>query len=369
MLITLDDLRRFAIARSLFKPTTLKRALDRLGFVQADPIRAPARAQDLILRHRVKDYHTGDLERLYPKLGIEEDFFVVYGFLTRRIHALMHPRANAGVPAEGSGTWPTAREKRARLLLEFVQERGAVHPREVDSYFAHGTVKNYWGGSSNATTHLLAAMHYRGMVRVARRERGVRIYAVHQHGSEPVDPAERLARIDALVDVAVRLYAPLPGPCLSDLVRRLRFAVPQWRSELSNALKRAKQRLSHARIDCVDWYWPVEEDVTGFEPTGNVRFLTPFDPVVWDRNRFELLWGWQYRFEAYTPPPKRKLGYYAMPLLWRDRVLGWANLSVEKGRLKSESGYVESSAPRDRSFKRELAAELDRMRFFLSIGR
>ena len=56
MPITLDDLRRFTVARSLFTPTTLKRALHRLGFVQADPIRAPARAQDLILRHRVKDY-------------------------------------------------------------------------------------------------------------------------------------------------------------------------------------------------------------------------------------------------------------------------------------------------------------------------
>src|SRR5436190_12749547 len=146
MLITLDDLRRFAVARSLFKPTTLKRALDRLGFVQADPIRAPARAQDLILRHRVKDYHAGDLERLYPRLGIEEDFFVVYGFLTRPIQALMHPRANAGVPAEGAGPRPAAREKRARLLLDFVREHGAVHPREVDSYFSHGTVRNYWGG-------------------------------------------------------------------------------------------------------------------------------------------------------------------------------------------------------------------------------
>src|SRR5438034_972333 len=145
MLITLDALRRFAVARSLFKPTTLKRALDRLGFVQADPIRAPARAQDLILRHRVKDYHAGDLERLYPRLGIEEDFFVVYGFLARPIQALMHPRANAGVPAEGSDAWPAAREKRARLLLEFVRARGAVHPRDVDSYFSHGTVKNYWG--------------------------------------------------------------------------------------------------------------------------------------------------------------------------------------------------------------------------------
>jgi len=63
MLITLDDLRRFAVARSFFTPTSLKRALHRLGFVQADPIRAPARAQDLTLRHRVQDYRAGDLER------------------------------------------------------------------------------------------------------------------------------------------------------------------------------------------------------------------------------------------------------------------------------------------------------------------
>ena len=120
----------------------------------------------MILRHRVKDYHAGDLERVYSKLGIEEDFFIVYGFLTKRVQALMHPRANAGVPAEGSGPWPPRRERRARLLLDFVETRGAVHPREVDSHFSHGTVKNYWGGSSNATTHLLAAMHYRGMLRL-----------------------------------------------------------------------------------------------------------------------------------------------------------------------------------------------------------
>jgi uncharacterized protein YcaQ len=58
--MTLDDVRRFAVARSLFPPTTLKRALHKLGFVQADPIRAPARAQDLILRHRVTGYRAGD---------------------------------------------------------------------------------------------------------------------------------------------------------------------------------------------------------------------------------------------------------------------------------------------------------------------
>ena len=76
MPITLAHLRRYAIARSLFKPTTLGRAIGKLGFVQADPIRAPARAQDLTLRHRVAGYRAGDLERRYPRLPLEEDFFV-----------------------------------------------------------------------------------------------------------------------------------------------------------------------------------------------------------------------------------------------------------------------------------------------------
>src|SRR5499425_3423226 len=97
MLITLDGLRRFAVARSLFKPTTLNRALDRLGFVQADPIRSPARAQDLILRHRVRGYRAGDLERRYASLDIEEDVLYAYGFLPRTVWQLLHPRNLGGM--------------------------------------------------------------------------------------------------------------------------------------------------------------------------------------------------------------------------------------------------------------------------------
>jgi uncharacterized protein len=365
--MTLDDVRRFAVARSLFPPTTLKRALHKLGFVQADPIRSPARAQDLILRHRVAGYRVGDLERRYAALGIEEDFFVVYGFVTRSLQALMHPRPDARVPAEGVDVWSAKEKRRAQLLLEFVRERGAVHPREVDDHFAHGTVKNYWGGSSNATTHLLSAMHYRGMVRIVRRESGIRIYAAHQHGPEPADTAERHARLDALVDAAVGIYAPLPAACLSDLVRRLRFAVPQWRGELKGALERVKQRLAHARVDGVDWYWPAEEKVARRASPDSVRLLTPFDPLVWDRDRFEILWGWVYRFEAYTPAPKRKLGYYALPMLWRDSAIGWANLAVKNGELECDFGYVESQPPRERAFRRELADEVERVRVFLGL--
>src|SRR3989442_10585935 len=111
MLITLDDLRRFAVAHSLFTPTTLKRALHRLGFVQADPIRAPARAQDLTLRHRVRGYRAGDLERRYATLGVEEDTFINYGFVPSAVFALMHPRADIS-------HWSPGRRKKVQALLD-----------------------------------------------------------------------------------------------------------------------------------------------------------------------------------------------------------------------------------------------------------
>src|SRR6185369_6592569 len=108
--------------------------------------------------------------------------------------------------------------------------------REVDAHFSYGTVTNYWGGASSASTHLLDAMHYRGVLRVVRREAGIRIYAAHEHPGGSRDAATRRARLDALVDVIVGTYAPLPAASLSNLVRRLRFAVPQWAGELDRAL-------------------------------------------------------------------------------------------------------------------------------------
>ena len=365
---TLDQLRRFAVARSLFAPTTLKRAVHKLGFVQADPIRAPARAQDLTLRHRVKAYCAGDLERRYASLGVEEDFFVNYGFLPAPLQVLMHPRS-------GTQPWSAAKKRQAQDLLAFVRERGAVHPREVDAHFAHGRAVNAWGGSSNATTHLLDAMHYRGLLRVARRDAGIRLYAAHEHehehecGGSGLDAAARRVRLDALVDVVVQKYAPLPATSLTGLIARLRFAAPQWHSELKAAALRAKQRLAHERVDGTDWYWPTGERLPRSTPDDTLRLLAPFDPVVWDRRRFELFWGWAYRFEAYTPAPKRKLGYYALPMLWRDQVIGWGNVAVKDGSLVSSFGYTAGRAPRDAVFRAGLRDEMERMRVFLGAQR
>jgi uncharacterized protein YcaQ len=366
MRLTLEHLRRYAIARSLFKPTSLGRAITKLGFVQADPIRAPARAQDLTLRHRVAGYRAGDLERRYPRLALEEDFFVNYGYLPRANHQLMHPRTARTV-------WTPARAAQAAAVLDFIRARGTVHPREVDAHFAHGKVSNWFGGSSNASTQLLDVMHYRGLLRVARREGGTRVYAVRETAAAPdaaaTDPLTASARMDALVDVVIQKYAPLPARSLGQLLSLLGGGAPQWRGQRAETLARAKQRLAHARLDDIDWYWPAAERPASvrWRPDEGVRLLTPFDPIVWDRRRFEIFWGWTYRFEAYTPPPKRKLGYYALPLLWHERVVGWGNVTAVDGRLRSTFGYVDGRAPRDPAFRAGLEAELARMRDFLGL--
>ncbi|HXT68246.1 MAG TPA: crosslink repair DNA glycosylase YcaQ family protein [Vicinamibacterales bacterium] len=346
------------MARSLFTPRTLEHAFERFGFVQADPIRAPARAQDLTLRHRVAGYKAGDLDRLYGGLGVEEDVFINYGFVSRELHALMHPREQP--PAISK---PRSRRQK---LLAFVRDKGDVHPTEVDAHFAHGTVTNYWGGSSNATTHLLEDMHYRGWLRVTGRDKGIRRYAIRPDTPLPRE-LSRQERIDSLVDVVVNKYAPLPAPSLAYVVGRLRYAVPQWRGLIPTALERARRRLVRERVHGIDWYWPAGEHPESGSAQDDLRFLTPFDPIVWDRRRFELLWGWPYRFEAYTPAKKRRFGYYAMPVLWRSEVIGWANLSVVGGTLDATFGYAARRPPRDRAFSRQLDREVERFKEFLAL--
>jgi uncharacterized protein len=357
---SLDDLCRHALARSLFRPTTLPQALHRLGFVQADPIRAPARAQDLSLRQRVRDYRAGDLERRYARLPIEEDYFVNYGYLPRATHQLMHPRT-------ARTEWPASRWKQAHAVLDFVRERGVVHPREVDAAFAHGKTQNWFGGSTNASTQLLDGMHYRGLLRVARRESGTRLYALRAEGAGADDPDRAF---DTLIDVVLHKYAPLPVRSLSELVSALRYGVPQWAERRRTALQRVLDRSPQATVDGQRWVWPEGENPRSrrHRLDDTLRLLAPFDPVVWDRRRFEAFWGWPYRFEAYTPAPQRVRGYYALPLLWRGRVDGWGNLSVADGRLQAQIGWQHGQAPADPGWRPALEAELARMTQFLGLA-
>ncbi|MFN8549844.1 MAG: crosslink repair DNA glycosylase YcaQ family protein [Candidatus Obscuribacterales bacterium] len=348
---SVHHLRALAIQNSLFAPTTLHDAIGRLGFVQADPIRSPATAQDLILRQRVKNYRVGDLDRKYASLNLEEDYLYAYGFLPNENWQLLHPRKSDALSAV------------EQKVLSVVRKYGAMHPRELEEHCGKERVINAWGGYSKATTHALEHLHRRGLLRVVRREKGIRIYEANLNKPVVLSEKERSVR---LVKLVANIFAPSPLKTLQSL----RFSRPEScnvREVMATLI--AGSELKTVDVDNIRYVLPshllaiADEE---YEPPPVVRFLAPFDPLIWDRSRFELFWNWSYRFEAYTPVAKRVRGYYSLPLLWRDDIIGWANVRNLDGQLEVETGFV-SRRPRDANFKSELAKEIERMRHFLRI--
>jgi uncharacterized protein YcaQ len=356
----LPELRAHAVARSLRPAATIADAMARMRFLQLDPIRAPARAADLILRQRVEGYRAGDLEREYPKLGLVEDYLHVYGVLTPDARALLHPRS-AALRFRVEREHP----RLASRVLAHVARQGETHPRDLAVLGRHTTV-NGWGSDSAATTRVLEALHFRGKLHVARRANGIKVYTLASGRAEASrSPAERAREILRLL---LDLYAPLPEASFREMARMV------TESSLSPALRAralaafaAGADVARLDLDGAPWLMPAGE---ALEALGDdrVRFLAPFDPVVWDRRRFERFWGWQYRLEAYTPPPRRKFGYYALPMLWREDAIGWVNAQARDGVLLVEPGYVRG-APRAASFRRELAQECERLRAFVGARR
>lgn len=358
---TLAQIRHYAARRSIGRPTGLREAIETLGFVQADPIRAPARAQDLILRHRVRAYRAGQLEREYPGLGVEEDYFVNYGFLSRDLHTLLHPRS----PVRGAGIEQMAPGVSTRVL-EFIAANGPTDSRALVAAIGKQQVVSGWGQGAEATTRALDSLHFRGLLRVARRNNGNKVFELAPAGLEPDGAAPVEERARRLLLGIVRLYAPVASSTLVMLTRFLGQGAPEVGEAAKKLLRDpAFEELVTMDVEGVRYTWPRDEDPGGDAPE-KVRFLAPFDPVCWDRVRFAHLHGWAYRFEAYTPPARRIRGYYSLPLLWRERIIGWANASVRTGTLEVEPGFV-GDRPATKAFARELDAEIERFRAFLGM--
>ncbi|WP_339095346.1 crosslink repair DNA glycosylase YcaQ family protein [Deinococcus sp. VB142] len=353
---------RSAAFRTLAPQPDLQTALNALGFVQADPIRAPARAQDLTLMQRVAGYQAGDLERRYPTLDAEEDMLPNYGFFPRETQKLLHPREVGLTRIEREH--PELLDEVRSLLLE----REELHPREADALVGRGRVGNAWGGQSSATTRALDALHYRGEARVTRRVSGVRLYGPALHlaalRERPLPDAKRLR---GAVHLLAALYGPLPEASLRGLVNLSRYGFPHLHGELKAAFGRAvREELASAKVEGVRYVWPAEWTLEDAAPPKGVRIVGPFDPLVWDRRRFEHLHGWAYKLEAYTPAEKRQFGYYALPIFNGEKAVGWANLKVEGGELKAKCQFV-SGVRQTKALTGGVEGELARYRAFLGL--
>jgi len=340
-----NKLKRLAVSWTLFSTSTIVDAVEKLGFVQIDPIRSPARAQDLILRHRVKNYHAGDIEMLYPELPLEEDYLYAYGYMRRSVSNLWHPR-KVGLLT-----------KFDKEVLEAVSSMEEVNQKNLEELFGKDTVRNWWGGRSRAAKHSLDILNYWGLVRVTRREKGQRIYQARKFENQELSVVERKKQ---LILTVVKILMPVTEKKLGEATLHIRRALGETKTVVESLVRSGQ--LAKEKIDGIVYLWVA--DIGNSEAHQGVRILAPFDPIVWDRRRFAHLWGWEYRFEAYVPASKRIRGYYAMPILWNENIIGWANLKKETNKLNVDFGFV-NGRPKAKKFERELGEEIERLEMFL----
>ena len=356
MVEPIADLRSMAVGFSLRPAASTAAAVQSMGFVQYDPIRRPARAQDLILAQRVMGCRAGDLDRGYRSSELEEGHLHVYGAMPREVLTLLYPRCDEhGAPTRyvPSGV--------AAEVLAAVRERGQLHPRDARTLLGTQRTRNAWGGTSAATTRALETLHHQGYLRVAHRDNGIKVYEPAAITPNDAPPGERLRQVTLLL---ARLLAPVSERTLREVITQLRRrsrGIPT-QPKLIAELCRAGD-LNRRAIDGVPYLWPNDSPTSPpVEAEQHVRFLTPFDPLVWDRRRFAHLWGWSYRLEAYTPAPRRRFGYYALPMLWHHQAIGWVNcLPGRSGALRVVPGFVERR-PRDRVFSAALERETAHLR-------
>ena len=350
--LSLTEFRRRVVAGSFPKFASLSKAVRSIRFVQADPIRSPARAQDLILRQRVDRYLAGDLERRFPRLQAEEGYLFAYGFMTPEVWQCLRHR-------------PKLKLNRMELkVLQCVAEFGEVHPRVVNERFGSKSVNNAWGGSSQETKRVLEKLHHLGHLRVSRRENGVRMYQVAEDpGETPRDPRARYRR---LAQTTAQVFGPTTKSFLISELRSHNHLLPKRvdRDAAVESLVEAGE-LSVTEVDGVA-YLSSRNALTSGDVQNRVRILAPFDPVVRNRERFEQLWKWSYRFEAYVPAAKRERGYYAMPVLWQDNVIGWCNARVADKRLTVSLGFV-GKRPRSKDFRHCCEDEVQGIAAFLGL--
>ena len=347
-MLTKQQLIRFTLTHSLFPQISLEEALKELGFVQIDPIKSPAPAQDLILFQRVAGYRKGDIEKQYEALDLEEDFLYAHGFMIQDVWKQLHPRSNVDL---------TEFDEK---VLEAIQNHLEVNSKDLEKEFGTERVQNWWSGYSRATKMALERLHYYGLVRITRREKGNRIYQALPKTSNNLSVDERLKKI---ILAMIRIMEPVSTKTLSESMHRLHRHFGHTKVIINTLIDTGV--LEEQKLDGITYVWK-KGDFQEKKSPKIVRFLCPFDPVVRDRVRFEHLWGWLYQFEAYVPSVKRIRGYYAMPILFGEEMVGWANIKVIEGELDVALGFIHGR-PKEEVFDRELKKEIERMKVFLHL--
>jgi len=355
--LSLTQARRVALAAQGFldkrhtKPTmrTLQRTLERTGVLQVDSVNVLQRAHYMPLYSRMGPYDVDLLRRAAQRRPrrVVEYWAHVQAFMPVELWPVMQHRMETYRVQRGKWFKVGENAELERNLLAEVRDRGASTARDLDDGLPR--TKDHWGWNWSETRKVLDYLYMSGDLAIAGRNSQ---FEVLYDLPERVLPAHVLA---------------LPTPSLADAHREL-----VRRASVSHGVATVQDLRDYYRMPVADTARAVAElveagelvpvEVQGWRRPAYLHrdariprrvraraLLSPFDPVVWERARTEALFDFRYRIEIYTPPEKRIHGYYVLPFLLGDRIVGRVDLKADRaaGVLVVKAAYAEPDLPDD----------------------
>jgi len=384
--LTAAHARRFLVTRHLLAPPrslpptpdSVLNVVERLGSLQFDPLEVPgARNHDLVLHARVAGYRRDWCEQwLYgPDRRLIELYNKSLNLLP--MHELPHYRVSwRRNRAEVEGGILTEQADVAKAVLKRLKADG---PLSTAAFSEHGHAVDWWWAPTRASRAVMEALFVTGRIGIARREGNRRYYDL----IERLVPRELLRLEESEEDGMTRrllsrfratgLTTPVgtqtevmySAGSTADRVRRTARLVDEG---LLLPLELEGHRGTRYIIAEEEPILEATADAMA-QPPPAVSFLAPLDPLVWDRKLLRSLWGFDYLWEVYVPEAKRRWGYYVLPILFGDRIVGRIEPRLDrKARTLTvlgiwfETGFAPMEAP---GFIAALAEAMDDYRAFV----
>jgi uncharacterized protein YcaQ len=360
----------------------LRRAIDDVGLLQLDSVNVFCRSHYMPVFSRLGPYSRGALDQLawhengdgQTKRARRRDLIEYWGHEASLLPVELQPLLRWRMARADSLAWKSV----ARIgteqpqLLEFVlgevRERGPLRASDLAAKGRRPAPGEMWSWSEEKTA--LEYLFYSGQVCAARRVNFERHYdlperVLPRHVLEAPTPSQEEAQRQLLLIAAKRLGVATEAD-LGDY-----FRLPRPESKARVAELAEDGGLVPVRVE--GWRQPAyvsTERPAGLRRVAKTRaLLTPFDSLVWARERTERLFGFRYRIEIYVPAPKRVYGYYVLPFLLGERLVARVDLKSDRqaGVLRVRSAFAEPYADAAHVAE-ELAAELRLLSEWLGLG-
>jgi uncharacterized protein YcaQ len=347
--------RRLAVVGQLLsapRPSSIEEVVRGLGFLQMDPVSAVARTEHLVLFSRLgKRFRVADLERM---LWDERSLFEYAAFIVPTTDFAVHresmrrypdgPRRDAARRSYVRG-WLTANASFRRHVLARLRDEGPLRTRDFADGSAKGWRSGGWNDDGRNTTMMLEILWTKGEVMIVGRQGQERVWDLASRRlpvDEPRLPAGAVAR--RILDTQLRA---LGVARISQFGWAIDGRPPGWERALVDLVR--DDVAVPVTVDDLPGEWYSHAEVLDQRFRGRTVLLSPFDRLIHDRARTEQLFDFHYRLEMYVPKTKREYGYYVLPILRGDRLIGRLDpLFDRKSRVLAVNGvWAEPDAPAD----------------------